>query len=131
MAAVSVEQAIYNALIADAAFISSIGALYWYEAPSGADLPYVVYFQVDDPRAKVFLSYYGGQARLQFSVFDEDRGDGVAKGQAIVEKMKEVRGLYNGLRVSCEVVNVVTQPSTTDNVFHRTVDVIVNYTEEG
>ena len=129
MAAVSVEEAVYNALAADAAFIASIGKLYWYEAPGGVDLPYVVYFQVDDPRTKGFLSYYGGQARLQFSVFDSDRSDGVAKAQAIVEKMQGLKGTYNGLRLTCEVANVVTQPSTIDNVFHRTVDVIVNYQE--
>ena len=125
----SVEEALYAALTADTAFITSIGALYWYQAPSGTSLPYVVYFQVDDPKAKELLAYYGGQARVQFSVFDTDRGNGVTKAQAIVEKVRDVRGTYLGLHMSCEVANVVTQPATTDGIFHRTVDVIVRYTE--
>jgi regulator of protease activity HflC (stomatin/prohibitin superfamily) len=130
MPATSVEEAVYNKLQADSAFITAITALYWRQAPAGASLPYVVYFQVDDPRPKELLSYYGGEARLQLSVFADDASAGLLMSQTVVEKVRDIRGTQNGLRLTGTVANVLTQPANVDGIFHRTVDVIVRYTEE-
>lgn len=129
MPATSVEETIYDILIADTAFVAAAGNLYWRHAPAGSTLPYVVFWQVDDPRTKEMLCFYGGEARLQFSVYNEDAAACVATTQAVVEKARTIRGVTNGLRLHVVVANVLTQPNA-DNVAHRVVDWIVRYTEE-
>lgn len=131
MPATSVEEAVYNRLTSDAAFVAAITALYWRQAPAGTSLPYITYDQVDDPRTKELLAYYGGEARLQFNVFAESASDGITMAQTLVEKVRDLRGVQNGLRLTGTVANVLTQPANVDGIYHRTVDVIVRYTEEG
>jgi hypothetical protein len=126
----TVEQELYTRLTADTTLMAQITALYWRQAPAGTSLPYVVYFQVDDPRTKELLSYYGGEARIQFSIFDESASNGLASSEAIITAMKSLRGKNNGLRLTATVVNVLSQPANVDGIYHRTVDVIVRYTEE-
>ena len=130
MPATSVEEAIYNLLKADAVFVAAVTNVYWRQAPAGTSLPYVTFDQVDDPRSKEMLCYYGGEARLQFNVFAESATAGLLMSQTLVGKVRDIRGLQNGLRVHGNVVNVLTQPANVDGVYHRTVDVIVRYTEE-
>jgi len=115
MPATSVEETIYTILTTDAAFMTAIGgSLYWRHAPVGATVPYVVFWQVDDPRTKERLCVYGGEARAS---------------QTVVEKAREIRGTTNGLRLHAAVANVLTLPNV-DDVAHRAVDWIVRYTEE-
>lgn len=131
MPATSVEQMVYTWATADSDFTTALGGLYWYRAPESATMPYVVYWQVDDPRPKEFLHVYGGEARLRFDVFSDDRVEALINTQRIVEKVRELRGLQSGLRVTnATVANVLTQPANIDDITHRTVDVIVSYTEE-
>jgi len=126
----TVEQELYTRLTADTTLMSQITALYWRQAPAGTSLPYVVYFQVDDPRTKELLSYYGGEARIQFSIFDESAINGLASSEALITAVKSLRGKSNGLRIHGQVVNVLSQPANTDGIYHRTVDVVIRYTEE-
>lgn len=126
----TVEQLIYNLLTADSAFVAQSGGVYWRQAPAGASLPYVTYFQVDDPRTKEMLSHYGGEARIQFSVFDESASNGLTTSAQLIDLVKTFRGLQSGLRIHGQTVNVLTQPANVDGIYHRTVDVIVRYTEE-
>jgi hypothetical protein len=126
----SVEELLYNILTADTAFTTQSGGIYWRQAPSGASLPYIVYFQVDDPRTKELLAFYGGEARIQFSIFDADASNALTTSAQLIDKVKELRGLQSGLRIRGTVANVLTQPANLDGIYHRTVDVIVHYTEE-
>jgi len=130
MPATSVEEATYNLLTGDAAFITAITALYWRQAPAGTILPYVVFYQVDDPKQKELLAFYGGESRLQFSCFADNPNAGLTISQEVIEKVQDIRGMQDGLRLHGRVVNVLTQPANVDGVFHRTVDVIVRYTQE-
>src|SRR6056297_882423 len=130
MPATSVEEAVYNLLTADAAFVTAVSNVYWRSAPSGATLPYVTFDQVDDPHTKELLAYYGGEARLQFNVFSESPSTGLEMSQRVVEKARDIRGIQDGLRLHGRVVNSLTQPANVDGIFHRTIDVIVRYTQE-
>jgi hypothetical protein len=130
MPATSVEETIYTILTTDATFMTAIGgSLYWRHAPVGATVPYVVFWQVDDPRPKERLCVYGGEARLQFNCYDTDAAAVVTASQTVVEKAREIRGTTNGLRLHAAVANVLTLPNV-DDVAHRAVDWIVRYTEE-
>lgn len=130
MPATSVEEAVYNLLTADTTFVAAVTAVYWRSAPAGTNLPYITFDQVDDPHTKELLSYYGGEARLQFNVFAESAMTGITMAQELVEKTRSIRGLQNGLQLTGRVVNSITQPPNVDGIFHRTVDVIVRYTQE-
>ena len=122
---VSIEKAIYNKLIT----LDVLPALYWRQAPAGSREPYVVMVLVDDPRTKRMLCYYGGEARIQFGVFDTDAGRGDETAMILVDNVRALRGLQDGLRIDAFVTNIVTLPNA-DEMFQRTVDVIVRYTEE-
>jgi len=126
----TVEQELYTRLTAATALMAQITALYWRQAPAGTSLPYVTYFQVDDPRTKELLSYYGGEARIQFSIFDESASNALDSSEALINSVKDLRGKSNGLRLTATVVNVLSQPANTDGIYHRTVDVVIRYTEE-
>ena len=129
MPATSVEEALYTLLTSDSAFTAAVGGLYWRHAPEGTEAPFVVYWQVDDPRAKEMLCYYGGEARVQFDVYDTDAGRGLESTQRVIEKVREFRGLNSGLRMHGAVANVLTQPNA-GGLLHKSVDVIIRYTEE-
>lgn len=128
--ATSVEEAAYVFFRAQSALVTALGAIYWHKAPHGTEPPYSVFYQVDDPRVKTYLHVYGGEARLRFDIFNADAAKAVTGAQTLIETAREFRGLHSGLVVSnAEVVNVLTQPRTTDDITHRTVDIIVKYTE--
>jgi len=124
---ISIEQAIYNLLVADSGFAHT---LYWNQAPEGASLPYVVFWQIDDTRDKELLSYWGGSARLQFDFYDTNWVRCADATADLVESVKKFRGLSDGYRIHGRVSSVLTQPANIDKILHRTVDVIVRYTEE-
>ncbi|MFW6214134.1 MAG: hypothetical protein ACOC8L_14665 [Spirochaetota bacterium] len=96
-------------------------------------LPYAVMFLVSDPNAKVLLSRYGGQARIQFDVYSDNRFELPDEMRKIKLRAREFAGTASsGYRVmNATVVNELQRDADTDSLYRGVVEVIVEYIEEG
>lgn len=108
----------------------AVEAIYWLEAPSQAPMPYVVYWQVDDPSDKTFLSQYGGQARIQFDIWSRNRFDIADKRKAVRDTVRELRGRYGDLYImSAVVANDFSRELPDDELYSGVVDVVFEWQE--
>jgi len=125
----SIEQALFTELANSTGFTSNFNGFYYLHAPTTASMPYCTMFQVDDPNDKDLLSTYGGQARMQFSVWSRSKWDGT-KRKAIKDELRSIRGTTQGLTVNNIVIaNEVTLEGNEEEVFQFVVDAIVNWQE--
>ena len=119
----SVEQVLFTELPG-----KMVTASYWFQAPSGVTLPYVVYFQANDPNAKTVLSHYGGQARVQFDVYAANPFEVVDIRREVKDAVRGIRGDFGGVYiVNAEVTNEVTRGLTDDGYHSAVVDAIFHW----
>jgi hypothetical protein len=95
-------------------------------------LPYAVMFRVSDPNDKVLLSRYGGQARIQFDVYSDNRFELPDEMRKVKLRAREFAGtVSNGYRVvNATVANELQRDADTDSLYRGVIDVIVEYIEE-
>lgn len=111
---------------------SPIGGMdtYWLRAPSGAATPYVTWQLVDDSSEKVFLSVYGGQARVQFEVWSDNKFDVVDKRSDIKDRVRGLQGSWPDIEImAARVSQELTRELPEDEVYSGLVDVIFDWQE--
>ena len=66
----TISEALYKNILADTTFTALFtNGVHWLNAPQNTEPPYLVWFQVSDPNDEITMSYDGGAARFQFSIF--------------------------------------------------------------
>jgi len=100
----------------------------YLQTVSGDGFPRLVVWQVDDPSSKTVLSAYGGQARIQCDVWTKDRFTLPALRAAVRGAVREIRGVFGGIRiVGCQVTNDFTRALNDEELYSGVIDVIVHW----
>lgn len=132
MAANSVEEAIYDYITADTAFMANIKRLDLLETPDGTAMPYVNFWLVSDPGIKTELGYIRqGEARFQFDLWDSNNIRGTKIRRLLKELVEEMNGVKSGYHLMTTGTTEQTIPRTSGtDPFHYVVDGIVRWRKE-
>ena len=125
----SVEEAVYEHLQSDSTFMGKFGGIAWYEGTFS--YPYITFFQVDDPGTKTYLNTARqGEARLQFDVWDDNKGRGALRRTEVREKIEDMNTTSGGYTLYTVNTNEATvQRQDVTDPWHYVVDAIVRWFE--
>ena len=129
-AAATIQEAINAYLVADTVTHDQVAdRIYWPNAPQKPTMPYMAYTIISDPHdPHSFDQINAGQARVQFSVYDDNkyRSDTIAK--TIKGQLKRKSGNFAGktlARMDCGGVLVLKVPD--HDIYQGTFDAMVEY----
>ena len=126
-----IEQIVFEQLRDNLGVSESFGTVSYLEADPADALPRLVVWQVDDPSAKAFLAYYGGQARVQCDVWSKDRHEIPSLRATVRDALRTLRGQYGEVTITSVVIsNEVTRALSTDGIYGGVVDAIIEWTKE-
>lgn len=124
----SVEQVIYEYLIADTSFTTKFTGIYWQEADASVS-PYIVFWMVDDNGIETLLNTASqGEARIQFDLWDTDKIRGARLRSDLRDKVKKLDETRGGYRViTTGLTEQTLQRQSTTEPFHFIVDGIIKW----
>ena len=106
--------------------------VYFRLAEQNATMPYLAYFVVSDPHDPFTYSQTdAGQARIQFSLVDDDRYNVLDVAHVVRDNLDQFSGSMDGVTIiSLNCSGVITQPiSEQDNVFQASFDALIRYVD--
>ena len=132
MASSNIEQALYVRLTGDTDITTDLGnRIFLARAEPGVAMPYAVYTVVSDPHtAFAFAAVNTGNPRIQFSIFTEDRFDGLRIAQNVRERVRHFGGEWDGLtihRCTVEGTRLLSEPDR--DVFQASFDIFPMYVD--
>lgn len=134
MASLSIEQALYTYVLGSTAVRDNIGyRLYFAEAPADAARPYCVFLTISDPHEPLaFGKPDSGQARVQFSVYHEDRYSAITAAHEIRKRLRHYQGTMDtGIVVEqTRVTGTILLRQDDKSVYMATFDVLPVYIDQ-
>jgi len=126
--AYGVEQAVYEYLTTDSAFMANFSGVYWIEADKTVD-PYIVFWLVDDNGATTEINKSAqGEARIQFDLWIKNKIQGAEYRTLIADKVRDLNETIGDLYVRTDGINETTvQRASGTDPFHFVVDGIIKW----
>ena len=127
----SIEEAVYNQLTSDTAFMANFKGVYWQEADA-TTYPYIVFWTVDDNGLEERLNKpYQGEARIQFDLWDDNKNRGAKLKTTLREKVRNISVTDGGYYLLTEAVTEQTmQRQSATDPYHYIVDGIIKWNKE-
>ena len=129
MASSYIEEAIYTDLKASTAVHDKVAdRVFFALADQEATQPYCVFQTISDPHTPMmFDSPDTGQARVQFTVVDNDRYDALDAAHAVRDRLDQYTTAMDGITIYTLNCTGIIERAEDDNTFLAHFDAIIQY----
>lgn len=129
MAAKTIDEAIYDMVKASTA-ITKTATVHYVDAKPGTAMPYVTISKVSDPHPGIsYLEELGGEARIQVSLFTEDKYSGADLSHTIRRELQNYQGTQSGKSITWMRVSGDHVLFDEDHGYHFINDFLVEYVD--
>lgn len=135
MAANSIEEALVTKIKDTAAITTYIGTgadarIYFVAAPdSDVTMPYILLSTISSPNDALYVGQRGGQPLVQFSIFHDEKGNGLDLANTIVSTLNHLSETVDGYNIQYLTVTGPTalKDPDYDNVYQYVLNVYPQY----